>query len=159
MHVGRPKASAVWNYYVYDPTRDVSVCQVKLAVAHGEGPVSSEGSSQYCSTALRGKFPTNLKHHLKNRHPTEFVEMQQEESRVKLAKGKSKTPPLQGGQITLGQSFEWSRTYDKGNVPYCLIMQKLAVFVHSTNVPNRIVEIPEFRELLNAADPCYSVLY
>ena len=45
--------------------------------------------------------------------------------------------------------------YDRGSDRYKIITKKLAVFVGATNMPNSIVENPEFRALLKARDPRY----
>ena len=45
--------------------------------------------------------------------------------------------------------------YDRGSDRYKIITKKLAVFVGATNMPNSIVENPEFRALLKACDPRY----
>ena len=34
--VGRPKRSVVWNYFMYDPDTNQSVCQVEVTRDHGD---------------------------------------------------------------------------------------------------------------------------
>jgi len=90
-----------------------------------------------------------------------MMQKEKERERIKLEEGKYKkaatpfsTPPG-SGQMTIMQSFP--KVYDKGTSRYRQITRKLAIFVGCTNIPNRIVESPEFRELLQAADPWYPV--
>ena len=52
--VGRPKKSAVWDYFCYDSLHNKSVCQVKGT------------SESLCNKSIAGKNPTNLKQHLRS---------------------------------------------------------------------------------------------
>lgn len=67
--VGRPRKSPVWDYFLYDSGTNKSTCQV-LACA---------SSSEICGHSLAGKYPTNLKLHLKKVHPEEYKEVERKE--------------------------------------------------------------------------------
>ena len=58
-HSGRPRESAVWNYFFYDSTKGKSTCQVSSGDA---------SESSVCGMEINGKYPTNLKAHLKAKH-------------------------------------------------------------------------------------------
>ena len=56
------------------------------------------------------------------------------------------------GQMTLQQAVQGKKQYAKESDRYKVITRKLAIFVGCTSVPNRIVESPEFRDLLTTLD-------
>lgn len=61
---GRPRQSPVWQFFEYDNHKGKSICQVLI----GDDGVP-------CGTEISGKFPTNLKAHLKTAHSQVFVEV------------------------------------------------------------------------------------
>ena len=71
--LGHPKKSPVWDFFTYDSEKNRSLCQVG-ASSSGDEPGSSKTS---CDHPVTGKFPTNLKNHLKKHHPTEYAEVLQ----------------------------------------------------------------------------------
>ena len=58
-------------------------------------------------------------------------------------------------QLTLSQSLSSGKYYKKD---YLMITRKLAVFVGSSNIANRVVETAEFRDLLHMLDSRYKCL-
>ena len=56
---GRPRRSAVWNYFLYNKSKDISVCQVKI---------SKEDNEVICGKELKGAFATNTKKDMKQQH-------------------------------------------------------------------------------------------
>ena len=110
-------------------------------------------------TQFQGNSPLiSLKNHLKKAHPSEFQEFLLKEGQLKAktaekAVTKSKK---RGRQLTLDESLQMKPEYDnRGSDRYKIITKKLAVFVGATNMPNSIVENPEFRALLKVCDPRY----
>ena len=57
---GRPRQSPVWQYFLFDASKNKSICQV---------PVQTGELGAICGVEINGKFPTNLKSHLKAVHP------------------------------------------------------------------------------------------
>ncbi len=65
--IGRPRQSPVWQHCVYDAVKGKSGCQV---------PVHPDGVNvQFCGAEISGKFPTNLKAHIKATHSATFSEV------------------------------------------------------------------------------------
>ena len=60
-------------------------------------------------------------------------------------------------QSTLKESLEKKNPYSKDSPRYKLITRKLAIFVGSSSVANRIVENLEFQDLMSAMDNRYPV--
>ena len=60
-------------------------------------------------------------------------------------------------QSTLKQSFTRKTVYGKDSERYKAITQKLAIFVGSSNVANRLVGNLECKDLLGSLDPQYPV--
>ena len=126
--------------------------------------IGSEVVKEQCGHSLAGKYPTNLKQHLKKEHSKEYSEvLKKEDEKEKKKLSQSQIPNIPGsfkkkagGQLTLEQTLRQKKQYSKESPRYMEI-KKLAVFVGSTNVPNSIVTSPEFCDLLTTADPCYSV--
>jgi len=54
---GAKRKAEVWEHFLWDSTKEKSVCQVKLG-------------DRICGAALSGKNPTNLENHLKYKHPS-----------------------------------------------------------------------------------------
>ena len=65
---GCPRESSVWDYFIYDGEKK-SICQIGL---------DQEGSPP-CSTEIAGKYTTNLKAHLKAKHPRKLAELAQKD--------------------------------------------------------------------------------
>ena len=148
---GRPKKSPVWEHFLYDLLTDKSTCQVE-----------ERDSQSICGKSVAGKFPTNLKKHLKLAHPDVFEEIvrkEQESKKVKAEKECSKRAASlkYHHQSTLKESLEKKNPYSKDSPRYKLITRKLAIFVGSSSVANRIVENLEFQDLLSAMDNRYPV--
>ena len=155
-NLGRPRKSLVWNYFTYDTFSGKSTCQVPTGDASEPGSASS--SPIVCGKTFVGKFPSNLKQHLKTCHVARYHEMLKEEEKEKEEKEAKKSKSIVGiarGQKTLGEAFQ--RKYDKESRKYRDITRKLAVFIGSCNVPNSLVENEEFRSFVQVLDPRYHV--
>ncbi len=63
------KSSSVWDYFLYDSVTNISTCQI----------LSCASSSESCGHSITGKYPTNLKQHLKKVHPEEYKEIETKE--------------------------------------------------------------------------------
>ena len=63
---GRPKRSPVWQYFVYNEQTGKSSCQLETGRSDDEQEVGP--STKICTQEVAGKFPTNLKQHLKKPH-------------------------------------------------------------------------------------------
>lgn len=132
---GRPRKSQVWNYFEYDEVEKKSICQVLKASS-----VVSD-SSDICGSKTTGKFPTNLKQHLKKFHPEVYSELlkKEEEENVKKAKkeeARRKSSLKASQQMTLVQSFKHGAKYDKGDPRSKVITRKLAIFIGTSNMPH-----------------------
>ena len=75
-----PKKSPVWDYFMFDQTNGKCICQIIVNDV-------SEATEETCGHSLHGKFPTNLKQHLKRVHPKEYDKL------VKKEKEKRKNIP------------------------------------------------------------------
>ena len=88
-----------------------------------------------------------------------FQEFLLKEGKLKAKKAKKAVTnsKKRGHQLTLDESLQMKPKYDRGGDRYVykIITKRLAVFVGATNMPNSIVENPEFRALLKACDPRY----
>ena len=80
---GRPRRSVVRYYFTYDHDKNQSICQVEVTRNHEDhgGP-----SKEACGATYKGKFPTNLKRHLRKDHPAQFQEALQKESEAEQKK-------------------------------------------------------------------------
>lgn len=157
--LGHPRRSPVWDYFVFDKGTEKSIGQVEVPLAADELRVGAEVTvtgAKVCGHAIAGKYPTNLKQHLKKAHSVEFKDVVRKEVE-NAAKGKKplKRKSIAHGQMTLGESFQ--RKYEKGSERYQFITRRLAFFVGSTNVANRIVEDAAFQSLLETLDAKYSI--
>ena len=65
MHISRLRDSFMWDHFIYVEEREKSVCQV---------PLGEEGS--ICGKEINGRYPTNLRTHLKCAHPIVHAEIQ-----------------------------------------------------------------------------------
>ena len=138
----RYRRSLVWDYFYYDTDRNKSVCQIDV-------------SGSVCGKHISGKKPTNLKHHMKAAHPSILNEFLIREESIKKHKVQAKKSLIH--QSTLKESLSKQTMYTKDGHQYKAITRKLAIFVGSSNVANRIVENFEFVNLLQTMDPRYPV--
>ena len=58
----------------YDKALDISLCQVLVDKEEGKEP---------CNHRIKGKYPTNLKSHLKSHHKNEFSKLAEQEDKEK----------------------------------------------------------------------------
>ena len=138
---GRPRKSNVWDYYTYDTELDKSECQILI----GE---------KICGAKLNGKFPSNLRSHIRNNH-NETFKILEEKDKEKAKNVRKKTDTKT--QLTLSACTGSLKRYEKQDVRYKKITRKLAVFAASSSVPNSIVESSEFRSLMEELEPRYPV--
>lgn len=100
---GHPRESPVWNFYVYDSAKGKSICQVESGVA-----------SAICGLEINGKYPTNLKAHLKAKHPESYVELCKLDDEVKK---KAKEKPGHAGkpatQLSIVDAVKRTKKYTK----------------------------------------------
>ena len=151
--LGRPKRIVVWHYFTYDQDKNQSVCQVQVTRDHGDhgGP-----SNEACGATYAGKFPTNLKGHLRKDHPAQFQEALQKENEAEQKKKEESAKRRSvGKQLSVVESFKGRSKYDKSSSRYLQITKALAIFIGSTNVANSIVENDEFRSLVKVLDSRY----
>ena len=75
---GRPRRSFVWDYFEYDKDEGKSICQI----------VTGESSeARKCDHSVAGKYPSNLKQHLRRAHLREFKERKRtKSSKLKISK-------------------------------------------------------------------------
>ena len=76
LRTGRPRNSNVWDYFAYDAELDKSECQVLT----GE---------KVCGVKVNGKFPSNLRSHIKNNH-AEVIKILMERTKKKQKKFKKR---------------------------------------------------------------------
>ena len=150
---GRPKISPVWEYFIYDHTTDKSICQVASETPETES---------VCGKSVTGKFPTNLKQHLRLAHPSVMKEVSRKEEEAKKAKEEAESSKRAASlkytrQATLKETLTNRNPYSKDSARYRDITRKLAIFVGSCNVANRIVENLEFKDLLSTLDTRYQM--
>ena len=148
MHIGRPRDSFVWDHFIYVEEREKSVCQV---------PLGEEGS--ICGKEINGRYPTNLKAHLKHTHPIVHAEIQRKNEEKEKEKSRRKSGEGASTQLKLSQthSLRGGAKYAKESPRNKSITRKLATFVAIANVPNSIVDNEEFPELLAELDDRYVV--
>ena len=144
--------SAVWKFFEYNAQIEKCVCQVIKSNSS-----AGAASDEVCGHCIAGKYPSNLKQHLRKHHPQQYSEVLKLEEAAKMAKEEAESKKCAlllktAKQLTLTQS-----TYKKDSEQHKLLTRKLAVFVGSSNVANRIVESLEFRDLLHCLDHRYQV--
>ena len=116
---GRPRESCVWNFFKYlKEDKSILVAEIK------------DYSSQLCGHSFKGKFPTNLKTHLKKVHHQEYQELLKMESDKKIAESRkaqrksSSSTTFTGGvlsaQMTLHDTMG-GRKYGCQSDRYCSI--------------------------------------
>ena len=129
--LGRPKRIVVWHYFTYDQDKNQSVCQVQVTRDHGDhgGPLN-----EACRATYAGKFPTNLKGHLRKDHPAQFQEALQKENEAEQKKKEESAKRRSlGKQLSVVESFKGRSKYDKSSSRYWQITKALAIFIGSTN--------------------------
>ena len=150
---GRPKRSTVWRYFLYDKDNNKSFCQVEVTRDHGV---------EVCGVALPGKYPMNMKQHLRTAHNPQYQEMlasEREEQKKKTqssskVRGKLSTSAK---QLTVAESFKGKPAYLKTSERYLTITRQLTIFIGGTNVPNSIVENEAFKSFVKSLDSRYPV--
>ena len=148
-HSGRPRESAVWNYFFYDSTKGKSTCQVSSGDA---------SESSVCGMEINGKYPTNLKAHLKAKHPGRYTELcKMEEELKEKAKQKHGREVKLATQLSIEDATKRTKKYTKESEKYQKITRKLATFVGVGYVANSIVDSQEFRDLIAELDDRYTV--
>ena len=95
LRTGWPGYSNVWDYYVYDAELDKSECQVLT----GE---------KVCGVKINGKFPSNLRSHIKNNHAEVF--------KILDGKDKEKAKNVHKKQLTVSACTGNLRKYEKQDV-------------------------------------------
>ena len=155
--LGRLLKSAVWKFFEYNAQIEKSVCQVIKSNSSADAALD-----QVCGHCIAGKYPSNLKQHLRKHHPQQYSEVLKLEEAAKKAKEEAESKKCARSlktakQLTLTQSLSTGTTYKKDSEQHKLLTRKLAVFVGSSNVANRIVESLEFRDLLHCLDHRYQV--
>lgn len=143
---GRPCASVVWDYFLFDPMGGKSVCRVQV------GESSEASDSEICGEEFSGKFLMNLKTHLKKNHPRVFQEFlaKEEEKEVARKRAAASTAAV---QPTIAETILRSKPYERGSTRNENITHKLAIFIGAGHVANRLVDCEEFQELLAELDP------
>ena len=136
LRTGRPR----WDYYVYDAELDKSECQALTG-------------DKVCGVKIKGKFPSNLRSHIKNYHAEVFKILDGKDKKSKKCLKKRNDTKK---QLTISACTGNLRKYEKQDVRYRKITRKVAVFAASSSVPNSIVESSEFRSQLEELDPRYS---
>ena len=157
---GRPRCS-IWDYFIYDKTKDKSVCQCTYKEPNQpSSSTTSETVERKCETEISGKYPTNLKGHVRKFHPTEYQEMLKKEGAVSEKKQKRKSGkaalcgPLKD-QPVIAECFV--KKYERGSERYQKITRKLAMYVASNNVAISVVENEDFMSLIGALDSRYGL--
>ena len=119
-----------------------------------------------CGVKISGKYPTNLRAHLRKCHPKEYEDVQEkkvkenekEKTKKKLQTTAGAGPSTQYGiQPTLVATLQMKKKYSKENEKYRKITRKLAIFIGTSNVANSIVESLEFCEFVSELDQQYPV--
>uniref|UniRef100_A0A1X7VJY0 BED-type domain-containing protein n=1 Tax=Amphimedon queenslandica TaxID=400682 RepID=A0A1X7VJY0_AMPQE len=138
--------SCVWQYFEYNKETKESTCAVETLE-----------SGSICGKKLKGFYPTNLKKHLKQSHPNEYRQFEQNErERMSEDVEKQKRDQSTSSHISLSEFAVRQKPYDKESQRNKLITTKLAIFVGATNIPLSIVECQEFRDLMYEMDKRYS---
>ncbi len=108
-----------------------------------KGIGSESNRSSICGREIQGKFPTNLKQHIKKCHNEVYLELlKKEELKVKKekkAEALKRSSLKVSQQMTLVQSLKSKSVYSKDNPQFKLITRKLAIFIGTSNVANSIV--------------------
>jgi len=87
-----------------------------------------------CGTEFSGKFPTNLKAHLKKSHPTVFQELVAKEAEKELAKKRADAATVTL-QPTIAKLLNKSKPYEHGSTRIIKITRKLAILLVLAMLP------------------------
>ena len=79
---GRPRTSPVWEHFVYDVSKDKSICQ--MCVVEGDADSAATLEGRLCGVEVSGKYSTNLKAHLKAVHALTYDAVVQKEAANKI---------------------------------------------------------------------------
>jgi len=148
----------VWQYFVYNKQTGKSLCQIETGRSDDEEEAGP--SMKVCAQEVAGKFPTNLKQHLKKYHALQYeevVKLEVEENKKGERKKKEMKGELVKGQAMLQQAFAGQSAYGKNSDCYRFLSKKLALFIACTNLSILLVENDELRGLIAALDPRYEV--
>ena len=146
--------SPVWNFFSFNEATGNSACKVLLT------------NGDLCAHIIAGKYPTNLKQHLRKSHRNEYSQVLEIESSAKKTNEEAKSrkfsishkaEAMAGRQLTLSQSVASGKHYVEGSDRYQQITRKLAIFIGGSNIANSVVESVEFRDLLLTLDSRYKV--
>ena len=139
----------MWEYFVYNHETGKSACRVE---------VESEENS-VCGHEIAGKFPTNLKQHLRKHHSKHYCDVLGKEKEDKCKRATKVALQKSSSQSTIDESLRRKcvTPYSSSSDRYKLISKRLAIFVGSTNVPISTVENSELRSLIGVLDPRYEV--
>ena len=138
---------------MYEKDNNKSFCQVE---------VTRDRGVEVCGVALPGKYPTNMKQHLRTAHNPQYQEMlasEREEQKKKTQSSSKVRGKLSASakQLTVAESFQGKPAYLKTSERYLTITRQLAIFIGGTNVPNSIVENEAFKSFVKSLDSRYPV--
>ena len=74
--LGRPRKSLVWKHFFFDSSSGKSVCQVPDSSTED---AEDSSSPTLCGHPIQGKFPPNLRQHLKSCHGAVYQELHRSE--------------------------------------------------------------------------------
>ena len=142
--VGR-KRSKIWNYF------SISVSDEKKAVCHECQENVARGGDKTNS------FNTsNLRKHLRNRHPEKLRELKESEKEVNKKKAAAKEQ-TSSSQATLEECLEWTRPYPIDHPVAQRITRFIAEMMALDCQQFSVVEDQGFVRLLNHLQPCYQL--
>ena len=115
-----PRESLVWDYFIYDGEKHKSICQIGF---------TQEGCPP-CNTEIAGKYTTNLKAHLKAKHPRELAELAKkdaEKEKTKELKRKSQDGASFSAttQLSIVDAIARTKKYTRESERYQRITKKL----------------------------------
>jgi len=83
--IGCPMASPVWDYFIFNKTKDKNVCQCILKDVKEPSSSTSGTVKKKCETAMTSKFMTNRKAHLQKFHPSNYQRKKRRERKPETA--------------------------------------------------------------------------
>lgn len=146
IRTGRHKESLVWQYFQYNKLTDKSECQLEI-------------SGRKCGEPMSGCNPTNLKGHIKAKHPDIYKKLESEEdARKKYNESKRKvevnSPPTAAGrQSLLTQVLKPKQLWQADSVEYRNKLESIASCFAETGLPLRILDQPAFKNMCATLDP------
>jgi len=118
----------IHSYFDYDATQNMSKCR-------------------NCPVSIARRYPTNLKYHLKSKHPDLYKLFEENESTD--ANKKTKLSVLSSDQTTLHAFVGKSHVLKKGTKKYDIMLRKLAgCFIHNS-LPFSLIEDRFFNDALS----------